>query len=64
MPGAADLQAYATGILESGSTYDGAYRAAFDYDSRARLPHLTRPALLGASGFKRTATAARLPGFH
>ncbi len=48
VPGAEDLQAYATGILESGSTYDGAYRAAFDYDSRARLPHLTRPALLVA----------------
>lgn len=48
LPGAEDLQLYAVGILESGSTYDGAYRAAFDYDTRARLPMLTRPAILVA----------------
>jgi hypothetical protein len=48
LPSAEDLQLYAVGILESGATYDGAYRAAFDYDTRARLPHLTRPAILTA----------------
>jgi pimeloyl-ACP methyl ester carboxylesterase len=48
LPGAEDLQLYAVGIHESGATYDGAYRAAFDYDTRARLPLLTRPAILVA----------------
>lgn len=48
LPSAEDLQLYAVGILESGATYDGAYRAAFDFDTRARLPHLTRPAILTA----------------
>lgn len=48
LPGAEDLQLYAVGILESGATYCGAYRAAFDYDTRARLPHLTRPAIITA----------------
>lgn len=48
LPTAEDLQVYAVGILESGATYDGAYRAAFDYDTRARLPKLTRPAILVA----------------
>lgn len=48
LPSAEDLQRYAVGILESGATYAGAYRAAFGYDTRARLPHLTRPALITA----------------
>jgi pimeloyl-ACP methyl ester carboxylesterase len=48
LPRAEDLQLYAVGILESGATYDGAYRAAFAYDTRARLPHLRRPAILTA----------------
>ncbi|MFB9315804.1 alpha/beta hydrolase [Nocardioides plantarum] len=48
LPSAEDLQLYAVGIHESGATYDGAYRAAFDYDTRARLPLLTRPAILVA----------------
>lgn len=48
MPSADELQKYAAGILESGESYDGAYRAAFDYDTRARLPQLTKPGLLVA----------------
>lgn len=48
LPSADELQKYAVGILESGASYDGAYRAAFDYDTRARLPHLTKPGLLVA----------------
>jgi pimeloyl-ACP methyl ester carboxylesterase len=48
LPSAADLHLYAVGILESGATYDGAYRAGFGYDTRSRLPHLRRPAILTA----------------
>lgn len=48
MPSPEELQQYAVGILESGSTYGGAYRAAFAYDTRGRLPLLRRPALLTA----------------
>lgn len=48
LPCAEDLQRYAVGILESGETYDRAYRAAFDYDTRGRLPLLTRPAIITA----------------
>ncbi|MFP1631266.1 alpha/beta hydrolase [Zhengella sp. ZM62] len=48
VPDAWQLHDYAIGILESGETYDGAYRAAFSYDTRARLPLLTRPALICA----------------
>ncbi len=48
MPSAEDLQLYAVGILESGTTYDLAYRAGFGYDTRARLPELRRPAILTA----------------
>ena len=46
IPRAKDLHLYAIGILESGTTYDGAYRAAFSYDTRSRLPKLTRPGLV------------------
>jgi len=48
IPTAADLQLYAVGILESGTSYDLAYRAGFGYDTRSRLPHLQRPAILTA----------------
>src|SRR5690606_31319052 len=48
LPSATDLHLYAVGILESGATYDGAYRAGFGYDTRSRLPHLRRPAMLTA----------------
>ncbi|MQY30413.1 alpha/beta fold hydrolase [Nocardia aurantia] len=48
IPAAAELQLYAVGILESGTTYDLAYRAGFGYDTRSRLPHLRRPAILTA----------------
>lgn len=48
LPSAADLHLYAVGILESGATYDGAYRAGFGYDTRSALPHLRRPAILTA----------------
>lgn len=48
LPSAADLHVYAVGILQSGRTYDLAYRAGFSYDTRSRLPLLRRPALLTA----------------
>ncbi len=48
VPGAEELHKYAVGILESGETYDGAYRSAFSYDTRTRMPLLTRPTLVCA----------------
>ncbi len=48
VPAAGDLHLYALGIVESGPTYDRAYRTAFSYDTRARLPELSRPALVCA----------------
>lgn len=48
IPSAADLHPYCIGILESGTTYDRAYRAGFGYDTRSRLPGLRRPAMLTA----------------
>jgi hypothetical protein len=48
VPSSEQLHTYAIGILESGTHYDQAYRSAFTYDTRARLPHLTRPALICA----------------
>ena len=48
VPRAQDLHDYAIGILESGPLYDRAYRAAFAYDTRARLLKLRRPALVCA----------------
>jgi hypothetical protein len=48
IPTAADLHLYNVGILESGTTYDRAYRAGFGYDTWSRLPELRRPAILTA----------------
>lgn len=48
IPAAADLQTYAVGILQSGRTYDLAYRSGFSYDTWSRLPQLCRPAILTA----------------
>lgn len=48
IPSADDLHLYCVGILESGTTYDRAYRAGFSYDTWSRLPALTRPAILTA----------------
>ena len=48
LPTPRHLHDYTIGILESGPSYDGAYRAAFSYDTRARLPRLRRPALVCA----------------
>lgn len=48
LPPPQELHLYAVGILESGSTYDGAYRSAFAYDTRTRLPLLSRPAMICA----------------
>ncbi|WP_191681774.1 alpha/beta fold hydrolase [Janibacter melonis] len=48
LPEPDELELYSRGILESGETYDGAYRAAFDYDTRNRLPMLTRPSIITA----------------
>jgi pimeloyl-ACP methyl ester carboxylesterase len=42
------LHDWTVGLLKSGSTYHLSYRAAFTYDTRARLPLLTRPALICA----------------
>ena len=46
LPSPAELHLYAIGILESGPTYDRAYRSAFRYPTAERLPRLTRPALV------------------
>lgn len=48
VPSAEQLHLYAVGILESGWTYDQAYRSAFRYDTARRLPLLERPALICA----------------
>jgi len=48
VPSSWELHRYAIGILESGQTYDGAYRSAFAYDIRSRLPLLSCPALICA----------------
>ncbi len=48
VPGPRYLHLNAVGILESGTTYEGVYRVGFGYDTEARLPLLTRPALLTA----------------
>jgi len=48
IPTAEDLHLYCVGILESGTTYDRAYRAGFSYDTWSRLPELRRPAILTA----------------
>lgn len=48
VPDAAFLHDWTIGLLASGSTYHRSYRAAFEYDTRSRLPRLTRPALVCA----------------
>jgi pimeloyl-ACP methyl ester carboxylesterase len=48
VPSAEQLHLYAIGILESGPTYDQAYRSAFKYDTASRLAKLKRPALICA----------------
>ena len=48
VPRAEELHKYAVGILESGTTYSGAYRAGFSYDTWSRLPLLHRKAILTA----------------
>lgn len=48
VPDAAVLHDWTMGLLASGAHYDRSYRAAFHYDTRVRLPRLTRPALICA----------------
>ena len=48
VPSAEDIHLYAVGILESGTTYSRAYRAAFGYPTLERLPLLTVPSIITA----------------
>lgn len=48
LPDVATLHDWTNGLLKSGRTYHQSYRAAFEYDTRARLPLLTRPAFICA----------------
>ena len=48
IPDAEFLHVWTLGLLTSGVTYHRTYRAAFEYDTRARLPLLQRPAMLCA----------------
>ncbi len=48
LPDDATLHDWTVGLLKSGRTYDLSYRAAFEYPTAQRLPHLTRPALICA----------------
>jgi pimeloyl-ACP methyl ester carboxylesterase len=48
VPDAAFLHDWTIGLLASGATYHRSYRAAFEYDTRARMPLLTRPAFVCA----------------
>ena len=48
LPDDATLHDWTVGLLKSGQTYDLSYRAAFEYDTAACLPRLTRPALICA----------------
>lgn len=48
VPDAGFLHDWTIGLLASGSTYHRSYRAAFEYDTRSRLPLLARPALVCA----------------
>jgi pimeloyl-ACP methyl ester carboxylesterase len=48
IPDAQTLHDWTLGLLTSGRTYHRTYRAAFEYDTAARLPLLRRPALLCA----------------
>lgn len=48
IPALPTLHAWTVGLLKSGASYDRSYRAAFVYDTRARLPLIPRPALICA----------------
>ncbi len=48
LPDADFLHGWTVGLLKSGTTYDRSYRAAFEYDTRAALARLSRPALVCA----------------
>ena len=48
LPDAEFLHDWTIGLLQSGRTYHRSYSAAFEYDTRARLPRLRRPALVCA----------------
>ncbi len=48
LPPTAMLHDWTVGLLKSGRSYDRSYRAAFEYDTAARLPLLSRPALVCA----------------
>lgn len=48
VPTAEEIHLYAVGILESGSTYSRAYRAAFAYPTLERLPRLSTPSIITA----------------
>lgn len=48
LPAAGFLHDWTVGLLKSGDTYDHSYRAAFEYDTRAALARLRRPALVCA----------------
>lgn len=48
IPDAEFLHDWTIGLLTSGATYHRTYRAAFEYDTKARLPLLHRPALICA----------------
>jgi pimeloyl-ACP methyl ester carboxylesterase len=48
LPDADFLHDWTIGLLQSGATYDRSYRAAFEYDTRRRLPLLSHPALVCA----------------
>jgi pimeloyl-ACP methyl ester carboxylesterase len=48
LPPTAMLHDWTVGLLKSGRSYDRSYRAAFAYDTAARLPLLSRPALVCA----------------
>jgi pimeloyl-ACP methyl ester carboxylesterase len=48
VPEADFLHDWVIGLLTSGRTYHRSYRAAFEYDTRDRLPHLTVPVMLCA----------------
>lgn len=48
LPDLKTLHAWTVGLLKSGHTYHLTYGAAFKYDTRVRLPLLSRPALICA----------------
>lgn len=48
LPDADFLHDWTIGLLTSGATWHRSYRAAFEYDTKARLPLLRRPALVCA----------------